>query len=75
MLHVYKTETVQADSKIIWRVRLIGAVGMLVGILLGGWRLVPISGAQCKASILHALHVSLRTAAKSVLCSCSFHVL
>ena len=47
MLHIYKTEEVHGSAEIILRVRLIGAVGMALGILVGGWRLVPVSGRFC----------------------------
>lgn len=43
-LQIYKTGQVQSDAEIVWHVRLVGAAGMVVGILLGGWRLVPVLG-------------------------------
>ena len=51
MLHLYKTGEVQGSVELIIHLRLIGAVGMAVGILLGGWRLVPVSGQPCSLRI------------------------
>lgn len=51
MLHIYKTEEVHGSAEIILRLRLIGAVGMALGILVGGWRLVPVSGRVCMAQL------------------------
>ncbi len=45
MLQVYKVEYVSSESPINIGLRGIAAVGMALGILLGGWRLVPVSGA------------------------------
>ena len=44
MLQIYNTKQVQGDAEIGWTLRLFGAAGIAVGILLGGWRLVPVSG-------------------------------
>lgn len=43
-LQIYNTGQVQSDAAIPWPVRLTGGAGMVVGILLGGWRLVPVVG-------------------------------
>ena len=43
-LHIHNTGEVQSDAAITWPLRLVGAAGMAVGVLLGGWRLVPFSG-------------------------------
>lgn len=43
-LQILKTGQVQSDAEIPWPVRFTGAAGMAVGILLGGWRLVPVLG-------------------------------
>ena len=45
MLHIYQAEYVSQESPINIRLRGIAAFGMALGILLGGWRLVPVSGA------------------------------
>ena len=45
MLQIYKVEYVSQESPINIGLRGIAAVGMALGILLGGWRLVPVSGA------------------------------
>ncbi len=44
MLQIYKVEYVSSESPINIGLRGIAAVGMALGILLGGW-LVPVSGA------------------------------
>ncbi|KAA6420536.1 MAG: hypothetical protein FRX49_09697 [Trebouxia sp. A1-2] len=46
MLQIYKAEYVSQESPINIRLRGIAALGMALGILLGGWRLVPVSGVQ-----------------------------
>ncbi|DBB04960.1 TPA: hypothetical protein ACH3X3_010239 [Trebouxia sp. C0006] len=46
MLQIYKVEYVSQESPINIGLRGIAAVGMALGILLGGWRLVPVSGVQ-----------------------------
>ena len=43
-LHIHRSGEVQSEADITWHLRLVGAAGMVVGILLGGWRLVPVSG-------------------------------
>jgi hypothetical protein len=45
MLQIYKVGYVSQESPINIGLRGIAAVGMALGILLGGWRLVPVSGA------------------------------
>ena len=45
MLHIYKVEYVSSESPINIGLRGIAALGMALGTLLGGWRLVPVSGA------------------------------
>lgn len=46
MLQIYKDGYVGPDSPINLRLRGIAALGMALGILFGGWRLVPVSGVQ-----------------------------
>lgn len=43
-LQIHRTGEVQSDAEISWHLRLLGAAGMVVGILLAGWRLIPVSG-------------------------------
>ena len=45
MLQIYKVEHVSSESPINIGLRAIAAVGMALGILLGGWQLVPVSDA------------------------------
>ena len=44
MLAIYKQEAVSLESPITSRLRTIAGVGMALGTLLAGWRLVPVSG-------------------------------
>ena len=44
MLSIYQQETVNLESPITIRLRAISGVGMALGTLLAGWRLVPVSG-------------------------------
>jgi len=53
MVHVYQMGYVSSESPISTFMRGIAALGMALGILLGGWRLVPVSGVcgcMCKSS-------------------------
>jgi phosphate/sulfate permease len=57
MLQVYKVEYVSPESPINIRLRGIAALGMALGILLGGWRLVPVSGATiCMTLVLDQIN-------------------
>ena len=61
MLHIYKTGYVSVDSPITLSLRGIAAAGMALGILLAGWRLVPVSGGSLHAEIIKRLFFALRT--------------
>ena len=52
MLAIYKTGNVSLESPLNSKIRAIVAVGMALGILLAGWRMVPVSG---KSSPMHAV--------------------
>ena len=60
-LHIHRTGEVPSDAAINWHLRLVGAFGMVVGILLGGWRLVPVSGMllPCSSSCCSQQRLSL----------------
>ena len=49
-LQIHRSGEVQSDAEITWHLRLLGAAGMVVGMLLGGWRLVPVSGMFLQSS-------------------------
>ena len=51
MLAIYKTGNVSLESPLNSKIRAIVAVGMALGILLAGWRMVPVSGKSC---LMHA---------------------
>ena len=61
MLHIYTTGYVSVDSPITLALRGVAAVGMALGILLAGWRLVPVSGGSLHAEIVKRLFFALRT--------------
>ncbi|DBA79747.1 hypothetical protein WJX77_003194 [Trebouxia sp. C0004] len=67
MLQIYKLEYVSSESPISVGLRGIAALGMALGILLGGWRLVPVSGVQlAKMSPFRSYVVTTASALSSI---------